>query len=319
MNILNLRENIRPNKLTKGDGKTFTKENIKIGISPIGWTNDDMPELGGDISFEQCISDMARSRYDGCEVGSKYPKEPDAILEALDSCQLIVASQWFSAYFTTKELNHVLDDFTSHVCFLEKLGAKVVVLSEQGHSIQGKMDAPLFENKPKMNQGEWESLCEGLESAGEIALKHGMKLVYHHHMGTVVQTKQEIDHLMENTNPRKVWLLLDTGHLFFSGESPLDVIKDHGSRIAHVHLKDIRSSILEKVKQERLSFLQSVKAGVFTVPGDGIIEFGPILRALEEIGYQGWFIVEAEQDPKIANPLEYASKAREYIKSLIGF
>jgi inosose dehydratase len=291
---------------------------VKLAIAPIGWTNDDMPELGGEIPFEQCIAEMAEAGFQGSEVGGKYPKDPDELKAALEPLGLEIASQWFSAFFTTKDLEETVEPFMAHMEFLKAMGAKVIVISEQGNSIQGQMDTPVLEAKPVLDDEGWERLVKGLETIGQLAVDNGMKIVYHHHMGTVVQTAEEVDKLMALTNPDLVWLLLDTGHMYYSDGDPLAVLQKYSSRIAHVHLKDVRDEVKQRVKDEQLSFLQSVKAGVFTVPGDGAIDFKPILDELDAIGYEGWMVVEAEQDPAIAIPLEYAKKAREYIRDIAG-
>lgn len=198
------------------------------------------------------------------------------------------------------------------------MGAKVIVVSEQGHSIQGQQDTPLFANKPVFTEEEWQKLASGLHRLGELAKEKGMEIVYHHHMGTGVQTTAEIDRLMEMTDENLVSLLYDTGHLYFSGENHLEVLEKHFTRIKHVHLKDVRPSVVQAVKQDQLSFLRAVKEGVFTVPGDGDIDFTPVFQLLGDRGYEGWMIVEAEQDPAIANPFEYALRARNYIKETAG-
>jgi inosose dehydratase len=198
------------------------------------------------------------------------------------------------------------------------MGAEVIVVSEQGHSVQGMMDTPVLSKKPHFTEEEWVKLAKGLEELGKIAAEKGMKIVYHHHMGTGVQTFEEIDKLMEMTDPKLVYLLFDTGHLTFSDVDPEAILRKYIGRIKHVHLKDIRQDKLAKVKKEDMSFLNAVKSGVFTVPGDGMINYDPLFKILDENNYEGWFIVEAEQDPAEANPLEYAIKARNFIKEKTG-
>lgn len=296
----------------------FAKDTIKLGIAPIAWTNDDMPELGQENTFEQCISEMALAGFVGSEVGNKYPRDTAVLKKALKLRDLEIASAWFSAYLTTKPLQETVEAFIQHRDFLFEMGAKVIVVSEQGHSIQGLMETPLFEQKPVFTNVEWSRLANGLNYLGNLANEKDMKVVYHHHMGTGVQTTEEINRLMEITDPALVSLLFDTGHLVFSGENPMLILEKNISRIQHVHLKDIRRDVVDRVKDEKLSFLQAVKAGAFTVPGDGEINFVPIFRFLAEQGYKGWFVVEAEQDPSIAHPFEYAVKARQYIRSSAG-
>lgn len=296
----------------------FTNSAVKLGIAPIGWTNDDMPELGAENTFAQCVSEAALAGFAGTEVGNKYPKDPTVLIKELELRGLCIASAWFSAFLTTRPLEDNVAAFIKHRDFLYQLGAKVIVVSEQGHSIQGMMDVPVFTRKPVFANEEWLSLTRGLEELGRLAEDKGMHLVYHHHMGTGVQTTSEIARLMESTDPQLVYLLFDTGHLVFSGENPEDILKKYGERVKHVHLKDIREDVLSRVKNEDLSFLQAVKNGVMTVPGDGMIDFAPLFAILDHQGYEGWLLVEAEQDPAKANPLEYALKARRYIREKTG-
>ncbi|MDR3114593.1 MAG: myo-inosose-2 dehydratase [Treponema sp.] len=292
-------------------------EPIHLGIAPIGWTNDDLPELGGEIPFEQCLSEMALAGFVGTEVGNKYPKDPAVLKRALKLRGLTICNAWFSSFLTTKPYEEVEAAFIAHRDFLYALGARIIGAAEQGHSIQGQAK-PVFEAKPVFTDEEWCRLSEGLNRLGKRAAEKGMRLTYHHHMGTGVQTAVEIDRLMENTDPLLVGLLYDTGHLVFSGEDPLAVLAKWLHRIRHVHLKDLRPALRDQGISEKWSFLQAVQAGVFTVPGDGEVDFVPIFNALKEGSYTGWWVVEAEQDPAKANPLEYAIKARRYIKEKAG-
>lgn len=295
----------------------MTKQ-IQLAIAPIAWTNDDMPELGSENTFEQCISEMALAGFTGTEIGNKYPKDPEVLEQYLSIRGLKVASAWFSAFLTTKPFEETAEAFKAHRDFLHAMGAKVIVVAEQGHSIQGIMTAPVFDDKPVFTDEEWKKLAEGLEKLGDLAHEKDMEIVYHHHMGTGVQTTEEIDRLMEMTDPDKVKLLFDTGHLVFSGENPIAVYNRHQDRIKHIHFKDIRQETAEEVEKEKDSFLNGVKKGVFTVPGDGMIDFTPIWRAIHASDYEGWIVVEAEQDPAKANPFEYAVKARSYIREVTG-
>ena len=287
---------------------------VKLGIAPIAWTNDDMPDLGAENTFEQCVSEMALAGFTGSEIGNKYPREVSVLKKALDLRGISIASAWFSSFLTTKPYEETEKEFIAFTDFLKAMGSDRVNVAEQGHSVQGMLDVPVLSGKPNFTDDEWNALCVGLNKLGEIANAKGMKLCYHHHMGTGVQTLKEIDRLMENTDSDKVYLLFDTGHLTFSNENPEEVLNKYAKRIAHVHLKDIRKDVLDQVKQKDMSFLDAVRAGVFTVPGDGMIDFLPLFKALKKARYNGWYIVEAEQDPAKANPLEYAIKARKFIK-----
>ena len=293
------------------------KNKVKLGIAPIGWTNDDMPDLGAENTFEQCVSEMALAGFTGCEVGNKYPKDTKVLKKALDLRGMQICNAWFSSFLITKPYEEVEADFIKHATFLKEMGAKVVGISEQSYSIQGT-DKPIFEAKYVMNDEEWDVFCKGLNKLGKTAKDMGIALTLHHHMGTVVQTEAEIDRMMENTDPELFSLLFDSGHLAYCGEDYMSVLKKYAKRIKHVHLKDIRPDVIAKVKAEHLSFLQGVRMGTFTVPGDGAIDFAPIFDVLAETGYEGYVLVEAEQDPAIANPFEYALKARKYIAEKAG-
>ncbi|MBQ6021118.1 MAG: myo-inosose-2 dehydratase [Clostridia bacterium] len=293
------------------------KNKVKLGIAPIAWTNDDMPDLGAENTFEQCVSEMALAGFTGCEVGNKYPKDPAVLKKALELRGMQICNAWFSSFILTQPIEQVEADFVKHITFLKEMGAKVVGISEQSYSIQGT-DKPIFEAKYVMNDEEWDRLCKGINHLGKVAKDMGIALTLHHHMGTVVQTEAEVDRLMANTDPDLFSLLFDSGHLAYCGEDYMSVLRKYVGRVRHVHLKDIRPAVIEKVRAEHLSFLQGVRLGTFTVPGDGVIDFGPIFDVLAEADYEGYVLVEAEQDPAIANPLEYAIKARKYIAEKAG-
>ena len=293
----------------------FNRENVKLGIAPIAWTNDDLPELGAENTFEQCISEMALAGFEGSEVGNKYPKDVDVLKKALDMRGVQICNAWFSSFFTTKPKEETVAEFIKHRDFLNALGAKVIGVSEQGNGIQGQ-DKAIMDEKYVFNDTEWKALAEGMNEIANLAEEVGMKVALHHHMGTGIQTPAEIDKFMDITADN-VYLLFDSGHLVYSEgteEAALNVLKKYVDKIAHVHLKDVRADVLAKVKPNKWSFLKSVYEGVFTVPGDGMTDFTPMFKVLEDAGYKGWFVVEAEQDPALANPFEYALKARKYIK-----
>ncbi|MCQ2753017.1 MAG: myo-inosose-2 dehydratase [Bacilli bacterium] len=297
----------------------FDKKKVKLGIAPIAWTNDDMPDLGAENTFEQCVSEMALAGYTGSEVGNKYPKDPKVLKKALDLRGIQICNQWFSCFLITKPFKQVEKDFRKQCAFLKAMGAKIIGASEQSHSVQGQLKTPVFGHKYKMNDKEWKIFCDGMNKLGKIALEdYGIHLTYHHHMGTVIQDEKEVDRFMKNTNPKYVSLLFDTGHFAYCGVDPLKMVKKYIKRIKHVHLKDIRPKVVAEVKKKKLSFLAGVRKGAFTVPGDGSINFAPIFKVLADNHYQGYMLVEAEQDPAKANPLEYAIKARKFIRAKTG-
>ncbi|MEG1144883.1 MAG: myo-inosose-2 dehydratase [Clostridium sp.] len=297
----------------------FDKSKVKLGIAPIAWTNDDLPDLGKENTFEQCVSEMALAGFTGSEVGNKYPKDPEVLKKALELRKMQICNQWFSSFLISKPFEEVEKEFRVQLTFLKAMGAKIIGASEQSYSIQGKQDTPIFGHKYSMNDEEWNTFCEGMNKLGKIAKEeYGIALTFHHHMGTVVQNPDEVERMMEHTNPEYVNLLFDTGHFTYCGADPLEMVTKYVKRIKHVHLKDIRPEVVEKVKTEGLSFLDGVRMGTFTVPGDGCINFEPIFKVLEENHYEGYMLVEAEQDPAKANPLEYAIRARKFIAEKTG-
>ena len=288
-------------------------ENKKIawGIAPIGWRNDDIPEIGAENTLSHLLSDIVVAGFEGTEVGGFFP-EPNVLNKELQLRNLKIAGQWFSSFIIRDGVEEASKAFHKHCEYLKAVNAAVAVVSEQTYSIQGT-DKNVFNEKPYFTDKEWDQLGQGLNQLGKIAEEYGLKLVFHHHMGTGVQTLAEIDRLMENTDPNHVHLLYDTGHIYVSDADYMTLINKHINRIHHVHFKDVRQAVKEQCEREGKSFLQSFLTGMFTVPGDGCIDFTEVYKTLLETNYSGWIVIEAEQDPSVAHPLEYALKARNYI------
>ena len=191
----------------------FDPKTVSLGIAPIGWCNDDMPELGAENTFQQTVSEMALAGFTGCEIGNKYPTDPAELKKALDLRGMRIASRWYSSFILTRSMEEEEKDFIANLDFLEAVGANHINVSEQSYSIQGKVDVPILTggHKHVMNDEEWDRFCKGLNRLGQIASERGFKLCFHHHMGTVVQTSEETDRMMSNTDPRYVFLCYDTG------------------------------------------------------------------------------------------------------------
>jgi inosose dehydratase len=299
--------------------QNLTPERVRLGVTPTLWWNDDFPLIDIGIPFGQCVSEMALAGFQGCSVGHKYPKDPAELKAALDLRNLRVSEPWTSTYFTINGMEQqTIDAFEDTLAFIKAAGGTELVVAELGGSSH-VLPIALFDNRPVFNDRQWEQLANGLNRLGKIAVDSGMRLSYHHHMGTGVMTRAEVDRLMASTDPGLVHLLLDTGHLAFAGDDPIAAAQAYADRIGHVHLKDIRPEVVSRVREQRLSFQQGIEDGVFTVPGDGALNFVPVLEALGRAGYEGWLVVEAEQDPAKANPLEYALKARAYLREVLGW
>jgi inosose dehydratase len=298
---------------------SLERDKVRLGITPTLWWNDDFPSIDIGVTFGQCVSEMALAGFEGCSVGHKYPPDIAELKSALDLRGLSVSEPWVSTYFTISEMHdQTLATFHSQLDFIKSVGGNEMVVAEFGGAVN-PLPVAVFANRPVFDDVQWDALSAGLNHLGEIAKGEGMRLCYHHHMGTGVMTRPEVDRLMASTDPELVHLLLDTGHLAFAGDDPLDAARTYADRIKHVHLKDVRPDVIERAHAEGLSFQAAIEAGVFTVPGDGSIDFVPIFEALAGGGFEGWLIVEAEQDPAKANPLEYALKARGYLREVLGW
>lgn len=294
------------------------KNTVKLGIAPIAWTNDDIPELGGENTFDQCISEMALAGFTGSEVGTKYPQDPQVLKKALDLRGLVICNQWYSTEFITRSYGVIEKEFRAKLDFLRQVGCRIIGPNEQTRSCQGKQNIGVRAGKAVFNSAEWKLMVDGYNSIGSIARDEGFKLCMHHHMGTGVQTSEETERFLNDTKPGYVYLTYDSGHFHYSGSDPVAELKKFISRVGHVHLKDVRINVQKTGISEDWPFMKAVRQGVFTVPGDGSIDFPSIFAILEEASYQGWMVVEAEQDPAKANPFEYAVKARQYIKKHTG-
>lgn len=288
---------------------------IQYGCAPINWTNDDLPSLGGDLTYQQCLSEMALAGYKGSEGGCKYPKDKEVMKKALDLRGLIVCNMWFSSLFTTFENEKTFENFKAHLDYTYDLGARVVGVGECGVTVHGNEHTPLKSKSPKLSDEQFKNLANGLNKLGEMAKQKGMKCCFHHHVGTGIETMKEIDRLMDMTNPDLVYLLYDTGHATVAGEDAVQLLKKYISRVGHIHVKDVRGNILEQLIKNDWSFLTGVKNGLFTVPGDGTkICWQGVFDILKSSDYEGFVVVEAEQDPAIADPLEYAQKAMKFMQ-----
>ena len=277
---------------------------IRFGVSPIAWINDDMPELGGDTPLEKVLGDIRDLGFSGVELGGKFPKDPVALRSLLDSYGLELIGGWYSANLLTRSAEDEIAALRGHLALLQALGSEVFVIAETSNAIHSRRDVPLHRS-PAITEPEWRAFGERLTTVAEFIAAEGLRFAYHHHLGTVVETADELDRFLANTG-EVVGLTLDSGHASLGGIDPLAVIRHAPERIAHVHCKDIRRSVFERVTGRGASFLDGVLDGMFTVPGDGDLNFGAMLQALSEVGYSGWIVVEAEQDPAIADPRAYA-------------
>jgi inosose dehydratase len=277
---------------------------IRLGIAPIGWSNDDLPELGGDIPLEQCLREARAAGYAGVEKGGKFPLDPKVLGPILEEHGLKLITGWFSGELRHGSVEREKRRIAQQLALYQALDVPVMVYAETTGTVQGKIEVPVAE-RPRMPDEEFKSYGDRLTELAEWLRAEGCPMTFHHHMGTVVETEREVDLLMARTGDA-VGLLFDTGHLMFAGGDVAATARRHGRRINHVHCKDIRADVLARLKAENWSFLKGVIEGVFTVPGDGAIDFRAFAKVLAEIGYSGWVVVEAEQDPEKANPLEMA-------------
>lgn len=305
---------------------TFDPLKVKLGITPTGWSNSDdrSIDLTPPIPYQQILSEIALSGFVGTQMSPAYPKYPDQkdlLKSELALRKVEISEPWVGTYFTQEgQGQETVDEFNRQVAFMKEMGGTKIVVAELGGAVHQKVPGvdPLT-NRPHFTDEQWSKLLIGLNDLGARATAEGMELVYHPHIGTGVENLADIDRLMSGTD-KTVKLLLDTGHLYYAGVDPLKVTQTYVDRIEHVHLKNIRQSVLDESKKTGRSFLDSIRAGIFTVPGDsnGAIKFQPILQELAKANYKGWLMVEAEQDPNTTNPLEDAKIARNYLRQVTG-
>ena len=286
---------------------------VRIGINPLTWTNDDLPELGEENSLEKCLTEAKLAGYEGVELGRKFPRDAAVLGPILKKFQLSLVSGWYSARLLERPVEEEIKAMQPHLTLLKTLGAKSMVFCEVSRCVHGDRKVPLSK-RPRLAEDEWQPFCERLDAVAIYLEKHGMKMAYHHHMGTVIQAEGEVDRMIDAT--RSAGLLLDTGHLTFAGGDPLRALKRHAKRIVHVHCKDIRKDQLVQARKNDWSFLDAVVGDVFAVPGDGSIDFEPVLRELAKHQYSGWLVVEADQDPAKAHPLSHARIGHDCLRPL---
>lgn len=287
---------------------------VKLGTNPIAWSNDDLRTLGGDTPLATCLAEARQAGFEGIELGHKFPRTAPELRAILAAHDLALVSGWYSAALLQRDAETEMAAMRPHLDLLKALDANVLIIAETSNAIHGDQGVPLS-RRPVLADDEWQQFGARLTALAERTAATGLTLVYHHHMGTVVQSADDIDRLMEHTGPA-LKLLLDSGHATFAGADPLSLAQRYGDRVGHVHCKDIRPTVMAQALAQDWSFLDSVIAGVFTVPGDGMVDFATVLAALPR--YHGWLVIEAEQDPAKANPLHYATMGRRNLARAAG-
>jgi len=278
---------------------------VTIGINPITWTNDDMPELGGDTPLEVCLTEAKHAGYSGIELGGKFPRRSSELMPIMQRYGLKIVSGWFDGRILEHEVEQEFDAATPHLQLLRDFNCKYVVYADVTRGVHNKIAAPIS-SRPKLSKTEFQNYGKKITQLAEKMADFGVRMAFHHHMGTIVESDDDVSSLMMNTG-EAVGLLLDTGHSIFAGGNPLKLAEKHAKRIVHVHCKDSRRVVLEHSREKDAAFMRAVLDGIFTVPGDGFIDYPAILKVLAGASYRGWLVVEAEQDPKKAHPLTYAT------------
>ena len=286
---------------------------LRIGINPITWSNDDLPELGGETPLETCLAETRQAGYAGIELGNKFPRESSTLGPVLDRYGLALISGWYSGRLLERTAEEEIRAVEAHLRLLSDMGCEVMVFAETTGGVAGARGTPVT-RRPRLTDAQWPGFAERLTAVADHLARRGVCMAYHHHMGTVIETAAEIDRLMRSTGA-SVGLLLDTGHLTYAGADPAAVARRHIARINHVHCKDVRPSVLAAMRKGDRSFLDAVVEGVFTVPGDGAVDFSAVLGVLKDARYEGWLVVEAEQDPAKAHPLTYARMGYDYLSA----
>ena len=293
--------------------------NVRIGINPLSWMNDDLPALGGETALETALAEGKEIGYEGFELGNKFPKDGPGLKAKLDEFGLACVSGWYSGFLAEDSVAAEIERCKTHMAKLQYNGVKVVVYGECAGTIQGNISTPLAKRPRFASDALWQGYADRLNAFGaHLQQTYGITLAYHHHMGAYVESPEDIDRLMALTDPAAVGLLYDTGHAYFGGATQPDaLLKKHVARVVHVHCKDVRPQVIAQARNDGWSFLSGVLNGTFTVPGDGVIDYDAILSTLHEAGYQGWLVVEAEQDPALAPSYAYAQKGYQTLRRIV--
>src|SRR6516225_3122023 len=287
---------------------------IRFGANPIIWSNDDLRELGAETSLETCLGEARQIGFEGMELGHKFPRDADKLAAVLERFGLVCISGWYSAALLARDAATELALLRPHLDLLKAVGSTVLVFADTGSAIHADPRRPLAQ-RPQLAPGDWRPFGRRITEVAAATAAEGVRLVYHHHMGTVVQSEADIEALMEVTGP-EVGLLLDTGHARFAGADPVALARRHAARIDHLHAKDVRAEIALRAGRDDWSFLRAVVEGVFTVPGDGCVAFDRVFQELRH--YSGWAVLEAEQDPQKADPFTYASLGLRNLRQLVA-
>jgi inosose dehydratase len=276
---------------------------VRFGVSPIAWVNDDMPELGADTPLSTILEDARDIGFSGVELGGRFPKDPAVLKPLLAGYGLDLVGGWFSGNLLVQDVEAEIAAAQDHLKLLKVMGSTVFVHAETSNAIHGQRSVPLS-GTPRLDDAGWAEFGGRMTQFADYIAAQGMRFAYHHHLGTVVERPDDLAAFLKITGAT-VGLTLDTGHAALGGIDPVAAIRAHPERIAHVHCKDIRADIFAGVQKHDRSFLEGVLAGMFTVPGDGGLDYAAVMRALADIGYSGWIVVEAEQDPAVADPRKY--------------
>ena len=288
---------------------------IRWGVSPIAWCNDDMRELGGDTTLDELLTDVRDIGFDGVELGNKFPRDPEVLAPIMAGYGLDIVSGWYSSNLLVRDADAEIAALSKHLALLEYMDSSVFILAETSNAVHGDRYGSRLDAHPVLPAADWKQFGERLNTVARFITDRGLRFAYHHHLGTIVETKDELERFFDATGDH-VGLVLDTGHALFGGIEPIDVIKARPERVTHVHCKDVRNAKYGEFLANGTSFLNGVVGGMFTAPGDGDYDYAPFMRALADMDYSGWIVIEAEQDPAIANPREYSQLGLDTLKRL---
>jgi inosose dehydratase len=288
---------------------------IRWGVSPIAWCNDDMPELGGDTTLDELLTDVKEIGFDGVELGNKFPRDGETLAPIMAGYGLDIVGGWYSSNLLVRDADAEIAALADHLALLDHMDSTVFILAETSNAVHCDRHGSRLDTHPVLPAADWKQFGERLNTVARFINDRGLRFAYHHHLGTVVETCDELDRFFDATQDH-VGLVLDTGHALFGGIEPVDVVKARPERVAHVHCKDVRAARYDAFRADGTSFLNGVVGGMFTAPGDGDYDYAPFIGALADINYSGWIVIEAEQDPAIANPRDYSQRGLDTLRTL---
>jgi inosose dehydratase len=296
---------------------------IKVGNAPVSWGVMEVADWGEQIPYRQVLDEIMEAGYAGTELGpyGYFPTEPDELKPELSARGLQLVASFVPVPLAHRARHEAGYQEAMKVAgLLAQSGARLIVLADEMSEARMHVSGRVDESRDGMSDAQWDGAARILSRISEACRELGLSAVFHHHAGTFIETPNEIARLCENTDPGLLGLCLDTGHYFFGGGDPVDAVRLYGSRIRHLHLKDVQLPVLEAARRDGVGFLEAVRRGVFCELGEGAVDLKKVIGDITGAGYSDWAIVEQDVDTRNTDvkPFESARRSRQYLQNVIG-